>query len=717
MKQIVFDFDGPLFDGRSAAQSAISLTISHFKDRYPAPDFPLRTLPLWEPNRIVAILYPNLETDKRAEISSYYSNLLHLHERQLGVTTQVRGNLDTLQKLGCRLALFSGRHADNLLPLLEDLGLSKYFSNDLIGCPPDYPKPSPVFLQKVVSRAESSASTVFIGDSDLDFLAAKGASVVYYHAGWSEEPNSESAANAKLVLRSLGDLVGLVADSTAYVQSPNNAPRSWSGFHQESLVFYGGAGISIPSQLGNWDTHYRPLIDMVSAGYLATEPELPILLQMLCGRPHRAREVFDRFSDSFKNTKHQPNSYHYAMLRSGVEHVWTSNYDDLFEKALHAGHFDHTVIRSDESLLNTIRKRLLLKMNGDFEGARYSDDLNWGMVFLQEQFDRAEQLSPEIWRLFEDDYRHQTIIFAGVSFRDPVLRRILAVARAKIPRVHRSHFLIARREQEPSASVKQVMFAEMLSRNSIQTIFTETHTETLELVQQIALASHRPIVGICGDAGTVDSSDSTSRLPGFHISPSDLSEICAACGQELARRQIRVTSGCAPFIGIPAVEEAFQIAPKLARFYIRKGGGVKYSRRAPALVSDDGTYASMRAKFIPELSALIGIGGGKEIDGASGTVEEIRLAIRLNIPVLLFPSAGGHVERDYEDLVREISASYGDEELRKAIREFNDLAQSIAPQNLVQFVRQSLAMHIERVLRAFISAATHIDRPKSAMEW
>jgi phosphoglycolate phosphatase-like HAD superfamily hydrolase len=718
VKQIVLDFDGPLFDGRTATQLAISATIAHFKDIYPAPEFALKTLPLWEPNRIVAVLYPNLACEDRAEISSFYSDKLYSLERQLGVPAQLKNHLDALIKLGCELALFSGRHADNLLPLVKDLGLSNYFSADHIGCAPQYRKPSPDFLLKLRHPTDSIESIVFIGDSDLDYEAAKGAGVPYYHAGWSQEPTSESAANAQLVLRSFVDLVGLAADSLTYTHSPNNKSLLLNSVSPESLVFYGGAGISIPSHLGNWDDHYRPLLDAVSAGYLSSEHDLPTLLQMLCSRPPRAKDIFDRFRESFKNAVHQPNSYHYSMLRSGVRHVWTSNYDDLFEKAVHVGHFDHTVIRSNEELLNAFAGPLILKMNGDFEAGRYKDNLEWNMVFLQEQFDRAEHQSPELWRLFEDDYRHQSIVFVGVSFRDPVLRRILSVARAKITRTRRSHYLVTRREYEPAARVEQVMFAEMLNHNSIQTIFTETHTETVELIRQVALAVYRPIVGICGDAGTSEHADRDLQLADFRVTPNGLSEICAAIGQELARRQIRVTSGCAPFVGIPAVDAAFQIAPGSARYYIRKGGGTMYSRCAPAVVSDDDTYVSMRARFIPELSALIAIGGGQgEINGSSGTLEEIRMAIRRNIPVLLFPSAGGHVKREFDRLQQEIDAAYGDEYLRRAIRQFNDVANTIAPKDIVAFVRQSLPKHIEEVLRLFIGAATHVDRPKSALEW
>ena len=92
-------------------------------------------------------------------------------------------------------------------------------------------------------------------------------------------------------------------------------------------------------------------------------------------------------------------------------------------------------LRCVSELLNNFSARsLIIKLNGDFEGAKFRPDLEWDMVFVEEQFDTAEVRRREIWRLFEGHYRNKLIVFMGVSFRDHALRRILSVAAKAIPR-------------------------------------------------------------------------------------------------------------------------------------------------------------------------------------------------------------------------------------------------------------------------------------------
>ena len=327
------------------------------------------------------------------------------------------------------------------------------------------------------------------------------------------------------------------------------------------------------------------------------------------------------------------------MLRSDAQHIWTSNYDDLFEKANTDARTIRSIIHDDESLLKEASStRIVIKMKGDFEAARFRDDLNWGLVFLQEQFDRAEQQRPEIWRRFEDDYRHKSILFVGMSFRDPVLRRIVAVARQRIPRTQRNHYIFIKRDSDPVSRVKQVMFAENLRRASICTVFRDSYEEIADCVARIAMISCRPIVGFSGDVGTLHAPVDPDRVAdGLLTTPAQIHAICHSAGRELARKGFRITSGCAPFVGIPAVEAASEVASTNARFYLRRGGGTKYTGRAAVVVSKREDYESMRQQFIPELSVLIAIAGLTPPGKSSGPLKKSKWLWSVVFPSSCFP--------------------------------------------------------------------------------
>ncbi|MCA1557124.1 MAG: SIR2 family protein [Acidobacteria bacterium] len=460
----------------------------------------------------------------------------------------------------------------------------------------------------------------------------------------------------------------------------------------------------------------------LSAGFLAKDSELPEAIQWLAANPNRSTRVFDAFRASFNFKACEPNQYHFAMLRSSVDHIWTSNYDGLFEKAATVGGFDRAkIILDDKTLLNSPDSgQLVIKMNGDFDSADYKGNLDWGLVFLQEHFDRAEVDRGELWRQFEEDYRQRSIIFVGLSFRDPVLRRILALARQKISRTRHKHYLLAKRETNLEARVKQAMLAEDLERSHIITIFRDSYPEILDLVQRIALASYGPIIGFSGDVGRVASEEAARDeiQEGMKITPGEVARVCEGLAAQLARRKIRITSGGAPFVGKPAVEAAFAVDSRLARFYLRRHGGSSYRATAPAVVVSGDDYDSMRNIFIPELSTLIAIGGRPDSTGKSGTITEVEMAIERNIPVLLLTPAGGDVLAHYDRLMKRIEeAYYKDEPLKETVVELNKAIAATEPSRLREFAIGELPERIDEMMRVLMGANITIRHAAEERDW
>ncbi|MBZ5662140.1 MAG: SIR2 family protein [Acidobacteriia bacterium] len=719
MRHIVFDFDGPIFDGRKAAETALRETVQHFATQFGEPSLSVTGLPLYGPKRMISTLYTDFGVHERGTIQEFYEERLQQIERAIGIPPAVRSQLDRLIEGGFKIALYSARLVGNLQPLLHDLGLATYFGVPELGCMPKYRKPSGDFLKCVAAHyGVPPKEVLFIGDSDWDYRAAKDAGAVYYHAAWTREPTAESARHASVAVNSLDELLDLLRDATIYKDFTADESALWDSVRLGAFSFYAGAGISVPSNIGGWESHYRPLLARVGAGYLSSEADLPETLQVLSARTARAQRMFDEFRDSFKKTHVRPNAYHFAMLRSAADHVWTSNYDDLFEKANNDGRVGRCVVRNDETLLKELATKLVIKMNGDFESAHFRADLDWGLVFLQEQFDRAEIHRAEIWRRFEDDYRNKSLIFVGMSFRDPVLRRIVAVARQKILRTKRNHFIITKTETEPASRIRQVMFAENLERASIYAIFKDTYEQIIEFVLRIAMVSCRPIIGFSGDVGQgISEKDADTVLDGLMTTPANIATICECLGRELARKGFRVTSGCAPFVGIAAVEAAFELDQTRARFYLRRRGGSRYEGRAQAIVALGTDYASMRQRFIPELSALIAIGGRTPAGQVSGTIQEVEMALDRGIPVVLVASAGGDVKAEYARLRNRMNAAYPDASLRRVVTEINDECNNHSANELIDFARDVLPSRIEKIVSTLAGATGTFERPAECIPW
>ena len=90
MRYVVFDFDGPLFDGRKAAAIALERTLTHFDSTYPRPSLSFSALALFGPKRLLSVVYPELGIAERERVCLYYLEQLHACERNIGVDEAVR---------------------------------------------------------------------------------------------------------------------------------------------------------------------------------------------------------------------------------------------------------------------------------------------------------------------------------------------------------------------------------------------------------------------------------------------------------------------------------------------------------------------------------------------------------------------------------------------------------------------------------------------------
>ena len=307
MRVVVLDFDGPIFDGRKAADQAITETADHFASQFGTPALRIDAIPLYGPRRIISILYPHQAMPERETIESFYKARLKIIERQVGIPTAVSDCLDALIGEGLALGLYSARSLSNLQPLLQDLGLLRYFAVPELGCTPKYQKPSGAFLKCIAEHHRVKVSDVlFVGDSDWDYQAANDVGAIYYHAGWTREPSANATKHAALVVNSLAELVDIVRDVKLYSDVPTDEAPLWEYVHTSTFSFYAGAGVSIQSHLGEWESHYRPLLAKIGASYLSSETDLPEVVGMLSARPLRAKTVFDNFRLSFKGAGPAP---------------------------------------------------------------------------------------------------------------------------------------------------------------------------------------------------------------------------------------------------------------------------------------------------------------------------------------------------------------------------------------------------------------------------
>ncbi|MDI3561352.1 HAD hydrolase-like protein [Bradyrhizobium sp. Arg816] len=721
LRGVIFDFDGPIFDGRDASQKALARTFDRFEASTGRPDISANTLPLYGPNALIALAYADIPaaTANLADICDFYRETLKAGERQGKVVSGIQLLLQDLKARDIKCAILSSRATAELVELVTHLGLHGFMDEIWGKDAPLGQKPDPAAVRALAGKLSVAPNElVYVGDSDRDFDVTAGTGVTYYHAAWTGEPSSRAYTGCRALLRNVADLEAVLRDTPAsQLASHRNMPSTLKGaIRVDRLVFYAGAGVSVQSGIGGWDDHYFPILQQLKMSLWAgqTTYSLPQLLQLVAAESARAQDVYDRFKQSFMQRKQKrPNAYHYAMMRSGASRIWTTNYDQLFEAALASGNFPHSVVRDDGTLMeNFANSHLIVKMNGDFEHAKYAIDLEWDLVFLEEQFDLAERHRREIWRLFEDDYRSSAIVFVGTSFTDPALRRLLSSAAKAVPRTRFWHHLLVKAAEHPADRIVEAMYVENMKRMRIETHLFKEYSDIERWVRQIAVIAIRPIVGFSGTAKQekgVLVPDGV--LDGGTIKTSDIEALCLRMGRALVQRDFRVTSGHGPGVGVPVVEAAFEGNANAARFYLRRRGSTQFSRTAPAVVvSDEGAgradadFGRMRERFISELDILVAMGGSSRDGGPSGTEIEINMALERSIPVVILKQAGGIAAQCKAKMMANLGVTYSDPKVASLVRKVNEELDAVGPAALPAHVDNILVNQIEDLIAVSIGS-------------
>ena len=120
LRCVIFDFDGPFFDGRGASHKALTATFDRYAASIGRPDVAIDTLPLYGPGMLIALAYAELPdvTPQLPAIRDFYRTALQACERQTKVDKGVRTLLRDLKERGVKCAILSSRQTDELVDLV-----------------------------------------------------------------------------------------------------------------------------------------------------------------------------------------------------------------------------------------------------------------------------------------------------------------------------------------------------------------------------------------------------------------------------------------------------------------------------------------------------------------------------------------------------------------------------------------------------------------------
>lgn len=184
------------------------------------------------------------------------------------------------------------------------------------------------------------------------------------------------------------------------------------------LVYFVGAGLSVGAGLPDWYALAAELAGLIGAEMPPREwangDALIGVIQQYVNDRGKAN-LIRYLQDRLDTTNHPPTRVHELLARSGVDLVFTANYDDLLEEAFKQARVQRRPVITDGDIPlmrrggNVVN---LVKLYGDLEQPKT-------VVLDRESYERFFTERPQMVKLLEVELGRSTILYLGWSHQDP----------------------------------------------------------------------------------------------------------------------------------------------------------------------------------------------------------------------------------------------------------------------------------------------------------
>ena len=218
-----------------------------------------------------------------------------------------------------------------------------------------------------------------------------------------------------------------------------NARSIYEASHNNDLVVFVGAGVSVNSGVPDWgqliNEFKRALPDSVQ------EEHDYLKVAQLYKEAVPPGDYINSIQTILKDGKTHPNPIHSSILRLAPSHIITTNYDNLMEQAAENSRIYFSIIRSDKDVPFAKSSRYLIKMHGDFASKN--------IVLTESDYYNYAVNYPLIDTLVKSLFASKTILCIGFSFNDLNLKIILNRIQSMLGNNAKPIYLLADYNENP----------------------------------------------------------------------------------------------------------------------------------------------------------------------------------------------------------------------------------------------------------------------------
>lgn len=421
---------------------------------------------------------------------------------------------------------------------------------------------------------------------------------------------------------------------------------------ENNAAIFAGAGMSVNSGFFDWKKLLEPVAKKLGLD-INEEYDLTALAQFFVDDKGGRGELNQILVEEFRkvNIKHTQN--HEIIARLPISIYWTTNFDDLIEKALERVGKKADVKRNQDDLSINLPRRdaIVYKMHGDIT------DLS-KTVLTKHDYEDYNKTRELFSNAFKADFVSRTMIFIGFSFTDPNLDYLISRIRAIQLGNKKPDYYFLREEENKQKLRRQVIRANSLKQYGLRPIWIKSYddiTGILEEVERRYLRSSIFMSGSANNYGSYFKSDEEARL------------FIQSLSQQLSANGYKIISGFGYNIGTYVINGVLNNMLEQGN---KKIDSYISLRPFPLIGKNDEDSLKIKEKFrhdiVSEAGVAIFLFGNRIFNGnmvlSKGVESEFAIAESAGLKIIPIGITGYVAEQIWKRVIENFNNYYADHE-------------------------------------------------------
>lgn len=431
----------------------------------------------------------------------------------------------------------------------------------------------------------------------------------------------------------------------------------------ENAAIFAGAGLSIPSGIVNWKELLRGIASELKLS-VDKETDLIALAQYYRNDKCSRGKINDTLVEAF--TKESELNQNQKILASlPIDTYWTTNYDDLLEKALDNEGKVVDVKRCVQNLaVNKPQKDVIVyKMHGDIS-------LPHEAVITKDDYESYNDKRQLFTTKLQGDLISKTFLFIGFSFDDPNLEYVLSRIRILLGENKRDHYCFFKRVQQADfiknddyiyECTKQELKIKDLKRYSIQALLIDDYSEITDTLLLIKNKIERRNIFISG--AIHEYGEWTCER---------VNDLMFNLSRSLAAKNYKIISGFGAGIGSSVINGVLSFVFDGKRRHIDNYLVLRpFPQNIDSKDEKEKMWKAYREEMLSKAGVALFFWGNKSKNGklelSEGLEEEFKIAVERKILVIPVGCTGYMAKKLWETVMKDFDRYYPDNREMKAI--------------------------------------------------